>query len=58
MSNLPKINDLYSDIQMTRQNDVLTTLLNQPPLLEWIKTHPFIKNYKYLDYYLILYTEN
>jgi hypothetical protein len=48
MSNLPKINDLYSDIQMTRQNDVLTTLLNQPPLLEWIKVHPFIKNYKYL----------
>jgi hypothetical protein len=48
MSNLPKINDLYSDIQMTRQNDVLTTLLNRPPLLEWIKVHPFIKNYKYL----------
>jgi hypothetical protein len=48
MSNLPKINDLYSDIQMTIQNDVLTTLLNQPPLLEWIKVHPFIKNYKYL----------
>jgi len=45
---LPKINDLYKDVQLAQSNDVLTALLNQPPKQEWVKTHPYIANYKYL----------
>lgn len=48
MSNLPKINDLYSDKLTTQKNDAFITLMNQQPKKEWIKTHPFIKNYRYL----------
>lgn len=48
MSNLPKINDLYSDKLTTQKNDAFVTLMNQQPKAEWIKVHPFIKNYKYL----------
>ena len=48
MSNLPKINDLYSDKLTTQKNDTFITLMNQQPKKEWIKTHPFIKNYRYL----------
>jgi len=48
MSNLPKIKDLYSDITIAQKNDAFVTLMNQQPKTEWIKVHPFIKNYKYL----------
>lgn len=48
MSNLPKIKDLYSDLQVAQKNDAFVALMNQPPKMEWIKTHPFIKGYKYL----------
>jgi len=48
MSNLPKIKDLYSDITVAQKNDAFVTLMNQQPKKEWVKTHPFIKNYKYL----------
>lgn len=45
---LPKINDLYSDKLTAQKNDAFVTLMNQPPKDEWVKTHPFIKGYKYL----------
>jgi hypothetical protein len=48
MSNLPKIQDLYIDKVSTQKNDALVMLMNQPPKDTWVKTHPFIKNYKYL----------
>jgi hypothetical protein len=48
MSNLPKIQDIYTDKIATQKNDVYVTLMNQPPKPQWIKTHPFIKGYKYL----------
>jgi hypothetical protein len=48
MSNLPKIKDLYSDITIAQKNDAFVTLMNQQPKAEWVKIHPFIKNYKYL----------
>lgn len=48
MSNLPKINDLYSDKLTTQRNDAFVTLMNQKPKEEWVKVHPFIKGYKYL----------
>lgn len=48
MTKLPKINDLYSDKLSTQKNDVYITLMNQQPKAEWVKTHPFIKGYRYL----------
>ena len=48
MSNLPKIQDLYSDKVQIQKSDAFMTLMNQPPSDSWVKTHPFIKNYKYL----------
>ena len=50
MSNLsiPKIADLYTDIQAAAQQDQLQYLLNQDPKPDWVKTHPFLKTYKYL----------
>ena len=44
---LPKIKDIYAINNVAKQ-DELMVLLNQPPLPEWVKTHPFIKNYKYI----------
>jgi len=46
--NLPKIKDLYGAIDVAQRNDELTVLLNQPPLEQWVKVHPFIRNYKYI----------
>lgn len=48
MSNLPKIQELYSDKLTTQKNDAFVALMNQQPKQAWIKVHPFIKNYKYL----------
>lgn len=48
MSKLPTIQSLYNDKEIARANDTFITLLNQPPKPEWVKTHPFIKGYKYL----------
>lgn len=48
MSNLPKIKDLYNNIEVARKNDAYVALMNQRPKEDWIKTHPFIRGYKYL----------
>lgn len=48
MSNLPKIQEIYSDKISVQKDDVFITLMNQPPQPKWIKTHPFISGYKYL----------
>jgi hypothetical protein len=48
MSKLPKIKDLYSDLQVAQKNDAFVALMNQQPKEEWIKVHPFIRGYKYL----------
>ncbi len=48
MSNLPKINDIYTDKLSIQKADVFVTLMNQQPKQEWIKDHPFIRGYKYL----------
>lgn len=49
--NLPSIKELHEEsinIQNAFKNEVLNGLLNQQPLKEWIKEHPYIKGYKYL----------
>ncbi|OQA84361.1 MAG: hypothetical protein BWY27_01557 [Bacteroidetes bacterium ADurb.Bin234] len=48
MSNLPKIKDLYNDSIELAKSDAFMALMNQPPKPEWVKEHPFIKNYKYI----------
>lgn len=45
---IPKIQDLYTDLELAKSNDELVALLNQPPNPSWIKTHPYISNYRYL----------
>lgn len=48
MGQLPKIKDLYNNIELAIKQDGLMTVLNQPPKQEWVKKHPFIANYNYL----------
>lgn len=48
MSNIPQIQDLYSDVKLAQSNDALMALLNQPPKESWVKIHPYIAGYKYL----------
>ena len=47
-SSLPKVQDLYSDIESAANSDLLQVILNQPPKNDWVKTHPFISGWKYL----------
>ena len=46
--NLPRIQDIYTDKITTQKNDAFVALMNQQPKETWVKTHPFIKGYKYL----------
>lgn len=48
MSTLPTLAELTQDIGLAYKNDALNLLLNQSPPDKWVKTHPFINNYKYL----------
>ena len=47
MSNIVK-KDLYGDLAEIRKQEELTVALNQTPPEDWVKTHPYIKGYKYL----------
>lgn len=44
---LPKIKDIY-EVANIEKHDELMVLMNQPPKAEWVKVHPYIKNYKYI----------
>lgn len=47
--NLPTIAELFSgDIEQAFKNEQLNLLLNQSPKSDWIKTHPYIKDHKYI----------
>ena len=48
MEKLPKIKDVYTNIELAVKQDGLMAVMNQPPLKEWVKEHPYIKGYKYL----------
>lgn len=48
MESLPTIQDLTSDKETSWNQDVLNKLLSNQPKQDWVKTHPFIKNWKYL----------
>lgn len=40
---LPKIQELYGDINMVQAQNDLNVLLNQEPNKQWVKTHPMTK---------------
>lgn len=45
---LPTLQELYDDkIEIVKQNK-LNLILNSEPKADWIKSHPFVKNLKYL----------
>jgi len=46
--NLPTFKDLVSNVEIYEKQDESNYLLSQPPPKEWVKEHPFVKNYKYL----------
>jgi len=46
---LPTLADLYSDnLETAARLEQFTVLLNQQPKPEWVKKHPFIRDYLYL----------
>lgn len=46
---LPTIQQLFGDnIEVAFANEQLNLLLNQEPKKEWIKVHPFIRDYRYI----------
>lgn len=47
-ANLPTLQELYRDTTLALHSDQLLVILNQQPPESWIKTHPFIKAYRYL----------
>lgn len=55
MSNLVKIEELYSDKQLALKNNELNTLLNHDPKPTWVKEHPTIRDYKYIPVEIIEY---
>lgn len=42
------IEELYQDKELAIKQNNLNILLNGIPKVEWIKEHPFVKNYKYI----------
>jgi hypothetical protein len=49
MNNLPKIQDLYNEVQpFSKEEKAFQALMNEVPHPEWVKVHPFITGYKYL----------
>lgn len=48
ITTLPKIKDLVSDVLIYEKQDAFNYLMNQEPPESWIKTHPYIKNHKYI----------
>lgn len=46
---VPSLAELFeSDAEVAFKGEQLNLLLNQPPKKDWVKTHPYISNYKYL----------
>jgi len=45
---LPKLEDLYGDVELASKHNDLNKLLNSLPKAEWIKIHPIAKDVKYL----------
>jgi len=45
---LPTLQELFSDVEITKKVDAFQTIMNANPPTTWVKKHPFISNYLYL----------
>lgn len=45
---LPKVEDLYADVELASKQNELNRLLNAPPKVEWIKQNKFANNSNYI----------
>jgi hypothetical protein len=52
---LPKVDDLYQDVELAAKHNELNRLLNCPPKPEWIRTNAFAQNSKYIPIGIIEY---
>lgn len=52
---LPKIDDLYKDIELASQYNELNRLLNRPPKPEWVQVNKFANNSQYIPIGVIEY---
>lgn len=48
INNLPTLQELFSDVEITQKKDAFLTLVNTNPPATWVKDHPFVRGYKYL----------
>lgn len=47
-SKLPTLKELVENVEIYDKQDKFQYLMNQEPPKNWVKTHPYIKNHKYL----------
>lgn len=48
-STLPTLNDLFDDsLEVAGKSEGLNAILNHPPKKDWVKVHPYIRDYHYL----------
>lgn len=52
---LPKIDELYNDVQLVSRQNELNRLLNCQPKPEWVREHPFAKGVHYIPIGIIEY---
>jgi len=45
---VPSLKEIVDDTTESIKENQLMVLLNQPPPAEWVKIHPYIRDYKYL----------
>ena len=45
---IPSLKELVDETEVSIKQNQLMVLLNQEPPADWVKIHPFIKDYKYL----------
>lgn len=52
---LPKLDDLYGNLELAGKHNELNRLLNCEPKPEWVREHPFAKNVRYIPISIIEY---
>lgn len=52
---LPKLDDLYGNLELAGKHNELNRLLNCDPKPEWVREHPFAKNVRYIPISIIEY---
>lgn len=52
---LPSLNDLYTNVELTAKQNDLNQILNAEPKPEWIKDHPFARGVRYIPISILEY---